>query len=75
MNIPIKLTSKISERVIESFVSPRFLLDMCDEDDLVSRITACDCQSVGETNVVECNCDEEWYDYKLQIGEEEITDG
>jgi hypothetical protein len=70
MNIPIKITSNISGRVVETTVPPRLLLDKCDEADLIWDITACNCQPVGETNVVECNCDEEWMDCEVLIGDE-----
>jgi hypothetical protein len=70
MNIPIKITSTVSGRVVETTVSPRYLLDKCDEDDLITSLTMCHCQPVGETYVIDCRCDEEWDDCELLIGDE-----
>lgn len=36
------------------------------EDELYERLTACDCTSIGETNVIECNCEEKFVDFELQ---------
>jgi hypothetical protein len=69
MRIPIMLTSKISSRVINTAVYPRVLLDTYEED-LVDQIGQCDCQPVGETNVIDCDCYEEWEEYELLIGDE-----
>lgn len=69
MKVPVKITSKITGKVVEALVSVRDLLDTY-EDDLVSKLTECDCQPVGETNVVDCNCYDEWDDYELLIGDE-----
>ncbi|MFF2532411.1 acetyltransferase [Brevibacillus sp. NPDC058079] len=63
------LTSNISHRVIESSYTPRQLLDFFDEEELVQKMTKCYCQPIGETNVIECNCDEEWEDYTLKLEE------
>lgn len=64
------LTSKASGRTIKSSYTARQLLDFYDEEALVSDMSACNCQPTGETYVVECNCDSEWEDYTLKIGEE-----
>lgn len=66
--VEITLKSKVSGRIIKSSYTARQLLET-DEIDIVMDLTKCDCQPVGETNVVECNCDEEWENYELVIGE------
>ncbi|MFY0519349.1 hypothetical protein ACOMCU_16200 [Lysinibacillus sp. UGB7] len=66
--VEIMLTSKNSGRVIKSSYTARQLLET-DEIDIVMDMTKCDCQPVGETYVVECNCDDEWEQYELIIGE------
>ena len=70
MNIPVVVTSNLSGRVVKSSVTPRELVDIYDESVLVQHLTACDCQPIGETNVVDCNCDEEWMDCVVLIGDE-----
>ena len=70
MDIPVKIKSNISGQVVEKMVSPRYLLDLVDESDLVSELTKCTCQPIGETNVIECNCMDEWEDSEVLIGEE-----
>ena len=70
MVIPVTITSKVSGRVIEAGVTPRVLLDVIDECELVQQLTACECQPIGETYVVDCNCDEEWIDCEVLLGEE-----
>jgi hypothetical protein len=67
--IPVKATS-LAGRVVEGSYTPRQLLDFLDEDELVTNLTTCSCQPVGETNYTECNCDEEWHDFTLLIGDE-----
>lgn len=68
--IPVKVKSKKAGRIVEGSFTPRQLLEILDEDELVTRLTMCHCEPVGETNVIECNCDEEWDDYELLIGDE-----
>ena len=63
--IPVKIKSDASGRVVNGEYTAKQLLDFCGEEELVQNLTQCDCQSVGETNVVECNCEEEWEDYEL----------
>ena len=70
MSIPVMVKSKLSGRCVKGTVSPRKLLDLIDESDLICELTKCNCQSVGETNVIECNCDEEWMDCEVFLGEE-----
>lgn len=66
--IQATVTSKKSGKVIKkSYTARQLLEDFIDEDDLVIAMTQCDCQPVGETNVVECNCDFEWEDYTLVL--------
>ena len=63
--------SKISCRIIkDQFTARQILDDFMDEQDIVEYMTKCDCQPIGETNVVECNCEDEWEDYEFWIGEE-----
>ena len=70
MNIPVKIKSNISGRVVDGAVTPRQLIDIVDEADLIDELTACDCEPVGETNIIECRCDEEWMDCNVLIGNE-----
>lgn len=70
MVIPVTIKSNVSGRVVRAAVTPRVLLDTLDEDELVQRLTACECQPIGETYVIDCNCDEEWFDCDVFIGEE-----
>jgi len=65
--INVKVVSKVSGRVIETNCTPHVILEAFDDYSLVQRITECDCQPIGETNVIECNCDEEWYEYDLYL--------
>jgi len=41
-------------------------------DDIREHSLTCDCQPVGETNVVECNC-EDYYDEFEQVAERQFT--
>lgn len=75
MNIPVKITSKLTGRLVQGYLTPRQLLDLLDESELVQKLTMCDCQPVGETNVVDCNCDEEWEDCEVLIGDEVANSG
>lgn len=70
MNIPIRVISNKTNRVVEGSFTPRQILNMFDEEDLITNLTMCDCRPIGETNVIECNCEEEWEDYELFIGDE-----
>ena len=70
MVIPVRIISKVTGREVNTYVPPRFLLDRCDEEDLVQELTACECSPVGETNVVDCNCSDEWEEYELLMGRE-----
>ncbi|MBA4293803.1 hypothetical protein C0431_12645 [bacterium] len=70
LRIPVRVTSETSHRVVEGTLSPRQLLDLSDDCDIVEHLTACDCAPVGETYVVECNCDEEFYESIVLIGDE-----
>lgn len=66
--IQATVTSKISGRVIKkSYTARQLLEDFYGEDDLIVAMTQCDCQPIGETYVVECNCDYEWEDYTLVL--------
>lgn len=35
-------------------------------DQLLTEDLTCDCEPVGETNVVECNCEDYFCDFELQ---------
>lgn len=68
--IQLTLTSNVTGRVIKSSYTGRQLLDS-DEQSIVEEISKCDCDMLprGETNVVECKCDDEWFDYTLVVGD------
>lgn len=69
--IEVVATSKISNRIVRKLYTARQLLEnFSDEEDLVIDMTDCGCQPIGETNVVDCNCDSEWTDYECTIGSE-----
>lgn len=70
MKIPVRIISNISGRIVEGNVTPRRLLELTDEADLITELTICDCEPEGETYVFACNCDEEWMDCKVLIGDE-----
>lgn len=70
MIIEVTLKSKKTNRVIQASYTARQILNFMDEDELVLDMHQCDCQPVGETNVVECNCEAEWEDYELTLGDE-----
>ncbi len=36
------------------------------EDTLLDMVMTCDCEPVGETNVVECNCEDYLEDFYIQ---------
>lgn len=36
-------------------------------DDIVDNLTECDCEPTSESNILECNCYEEWNDIELEI--------
>ena len=67
--VEVSLKSNKTERVIKASYTARQLLDFFDESDLVIEMSKCECQPIGETNFVECNCDEEWEDYTLIVGD------
>lgn len=64
--IKIIIKSNKTGRTVEGEYTAKELLDSY-EDEIVEQLTECDCQPIGETNVVECNCCEEWEDYSLDI--------
>ncbi|MGF2740884.1 acetyltransferase [Bacillus amyloliquefaciens] len=66
--IEVTVKSKISGRIKRGSFTARQLLDTY-EDDLVCNLTKCDCQPVGETYVVECNCCEEWEEYEVSFSD------
>ena len=69
--VEITVTSKTSGRIKKASLTARQLVEnFIDEADLVQEITKCNCQAVGETYVVDCNCDYEWEDYVLVYSDE-----
>lgn len=72
MNIPVQVKSNITGRIVNGVYSPRQLLDFLDEDDLITNLTRCNCEPIGETNYTECNCMDEWDDAEVLIGNEEL---
>lgn len=70
MVIPVIIKSNINGQVKKGVVSARQLIGFTDESDLIIHFTECDCQPIGETNVIECNCDEPWMDCEVLIGDE-----
>lgn len=49
------------------FLSEKEMSEMIDRDDLLDEFykEQCKCQPVGETNVIECNCDEFLSEFEL----------
>ncbi|MFY0744797.1 acetyltransferase [Solibacillus silvestris] len=68
--IQLTLTSNKTGRVIKRSYTGRQLLES-DEQSVVEEMSECDCamKPRGETNVIECDCYEEWEDYTLVIGD------
>lgn len=67
--IEIVLKSNISQRIVKASYTGRQLMDKS-EDEIVDEMGACDCEPVGETYVIGCNCCDEWDNYTLIIGNE-----
>ena len=64
--IKVTVQSAATSRVRESSYTPNTLVNkFIDEDDLVADVTRCECEPIGETNVVECNCEKEWETYEI----------
>jgi len=72
--IEVILKSNISQRVLKASYTARQLLEMSEED-IVEKMAMYDCQPIGETNVVDCNCCEEWDDYTMIVGNENNYNG
>lgn len=70
MLIPVKVKSNITGRIARGSFTARHLLDFLDEDELITNLTMCNCQPIGETNYTECNCGDEWMDCEVWIGDE-----
>ena len=66
MQIRVEVKSDITGRVASSVFTLKEIFENCG-DDMVEEITRCDCQPSIESNVVECNCDDEWYGYKITL--------
>lgn len=67
--VEITLESKITGRVIKLSYTARQLFEkFIDEEELMQDMSKCDCQPIGETNVIDCGCNEEWEDYVVVIG-------
>ncbi|MTI49684.1 MAG: acetyltransferase [Firmicutes bacterium] len=67
--IEVIVINNKTEEIVYGYYAARQLLDTTEEK-LVEEMTDCDCEPIGETNVVECNCFEEWEDYTLIVGNE-----
>ena len=65
--VELTITSIKTGKKIKSTYTPRQLLDT-DEESLVNEMTQCSCQSIGESYLIECSCDEKWEEYRLIIG-------
>ncbi|AGI12201.1 hypothetical protein BCPG3_182 [Bacillus phage BCPG3] len=37
------------------------------EEELIEELTACECEPVGESYHVECNCEDKWDDVTLHV--------
>lgn len=60
--------------IIQTSYSARNLVSHGGEDLLIENIIenhVCHCNSVGETNVIECDCWEQWEDCTLIFDDEE----
>lgn len=68
--IEVHLISNISEKKIKSSFTARQILDFCGEEELIEKMTECDCTQLHEYGHDPCNCHEEWEDYTLIIGNE-----
>lgn len=73
--IKVTLKNNKTNEQIETFYSIKDLIGQGGEDLLIENIienNVCHCSPIGETNVVECDCWEEWEDCSLIIDEENI---
>ena len=59
--ITIQVKSMKTGRVMSGKCTLREIFTRCNEE-IIEEITMCDCQPVGESNVISCNCYEEWLD-------------
>ncbi|MCY8318283.1 acetyltransferase [Bacillus vallismortis] len=66
--IEVTVSSKKTGGVRRGTFSARELLQR-NEEDIVDTLTQCDCQPIGETYVIECNCCEEWEEYDLYFSD------
>lgn len=69
LKVGIEVKSNITGFTVAGEYTFRELLDLSEED-IVDQLTQCDCEPVGETYVVECNCCDMWEDYKFIILED-----
>ncbi|WP_303984269.1 hypothetical protein [Niallia circulans] len=73
--IKVTLKNNKTNEEIETYYSIRNLISHGGEDLLVENIienNVCHCKPVGEKNVIECNCWEEWEDTTLIIDEDNM---
>lgn len=64
--IKFTVISKVSNRELSAEYTLLELLEK-DEETIVEEITVCDCEPVGETYVIECNCCDEWDEYNFNM--------
>lgn len=71
--IRVMLTSKVKDLEVTGLYNYKELLEKSEED-IVEDLTKCSCQPIGETNVVECNCEDDWSDYALEMTNTHATE-
>lgn len=66
--IEITLKSNTTGRILKKDYTARELLDK-EEITILEEMTVCGCEILprSETNLVECNCEDEWIDYKILL--------
>jgi len=70
--IEITIKSNLSGREVKASYTARQLINK-DEDQIVEEMTICDCQPIGETNITECDCSDEWDDYTMIVENENLN--
>lgn len=71
MEIQVRMTSRLTGRVLDRHFSARALANTDGIEGLMEEmLTECTCGRAAESNIVECDCVEEWEDAILQIGDE-----
>lgn len=73
--IKVTLVNNKTNQQIDTYYSVKDLISHGGEEFIMENIienNVCHCNPVGETNVIECGCWEEWEDTSLVIDEEKI---